>query len=538
MRLNKKIIVIVLPLLIILSLSIGSFAYYKYSVNGSIKVNTGKAVFVLKDSDSAIWDNKVIDLGNIVPGDSGEFSITMDASGSSVSMYATLEIEKLNLPSNLKFYTTSDHKAELHKYYSFLEKNVTTSETLNIYWYWNPYVDDIEDSEYINVTNLQANIKVEAIQINEYAVMKNGYSGSTEFWNNNYKPYISTITFGNDLKELPNECTEDNLCWDITDTDSKKKVYGYLKNNGNKDSSDTTKSLYDLYIVSDNKIFAPDNCEYIFREFTNLNQISFNNNFNTSNVVSMYGMFFRSILLLNLDVLSFNTKNVTKMDRMFFNLSMKNIDLSSFNTSNVLSMESMFNGCSKLAILDLNNFNVENVKITNAMFAWCVSLSTINVNSFNTKNVTNMANMFYCCYSLISLDLGSFNTSNVIDMHSMFSNCTSLTDLDLYSFNTIAVTRMDRMFEGCLILKNLNLSNFNTSNATNMEKVFYGCSNLQTTINILNASTTYTDIFANNALTDENANVIIGYTTETKTIAEAMKETAGNNKNKIALKQL
>ncbi len=46
------------------------------------------------------------------------------------------------------------------------------------------------------------------------------------------------------------------------------------------------------------------------------------------------------------------------------------------------------------------------------------------------------------------------------------------------------------------------------------------------------------DIFANNALTDENANVIIGYTSETKTIAEAMKETAGNNKNKITLKQL
>lgn len=46
------------------------------------------------------------------------------------------------------------------------------------------------------------------------------------------------------------------------------------------------------------------------------------------------------------------------------------------------------------------------------------------------------------------------------------------------------------------------------------------------------------DIFANNALTDENVNVIIGYTLETKTIAEAMKETADNNKNKITLKQL
>ena len=61
--------------------------------------------------------------------------------------------------------------------------------------------------------------------------------------------------------------------------------------------------------------------------------------------------------------------------------------------------------------------------------------------------------------------------------------------------------------------------------------------NLQTTINILNANTAYTVIFFN-ALTDTNANVTIGYTTETKAIAEAMKETAGSNKSKITLKQI
>ena len=66
----------------------------------------------------------------------------MDASGTSVDMYATLEIERTNLPTNLKFYTTSDHKSELYKYYSFLEKSGTNKETLTIYWYWNPYIDE------------------------------------------------------------------------------------------------------------------------------------------------------------------------------------------------------------------------------------------------------------------------------------------------------------------------------------------------------------------------------------------------------------
>ena len=126
---------------------VGSIACYRIVVNGSIKGSTGNAVFVLRDSDNSVWNNKVIDLGKINPGDSGEFTVTMDASGSTVDMYVTLEIERTNLPTNLKFYTTSDHKSELHKYYSFLENNGTNSETLTIYWYWNPYIDDVEDKK-------------------------------------------------------------------------------------------------------------------------------------------------------------------------------------------------------------------------------------------------------------------------------------------------------------------------------------------------------------------------------------------------------
>ena len=70
-----------------------------------------------------------------------------------------------------------------------------------------------------------------------------------------------------------------------------------------------------------------------------------------------------------------------------------------------------------------------------------------------------------------------------------------------------------------------------------MEAMFYYCPKLQTTINILNANTTYTDIFTN-SLTDTNAKVTIGYTSANKSIVEAMKETAGSNQSKITLKQI
>ena len=95
--------------------------------------------------------------------------------------------------------------------------------------------------------------------------MKNGQSNSTEFWNSTYKKYIKTITFGNDLSNLPSTCTEENLCWDISeDPNQSKKVYGYLVDSGEKDTNDSTKSLYNLYIVSDAPIFAPADCSSLF----------------------------------------------------------------------------------------------------------------------------------------------------------------------------------------------------------------------------------------------------------------------------------
>ena len=92
------------------------------------------------------------------------------------------------------------------------------------------------------------------------------------------------------------------------------------------------------------------------------------------------------------------------------------------------------------------------------------------------------------------------------------------------------------IFESCANLTSLDLSSFNTSNAISMNNIFSSCTNLQT-INILNKNTTFDNILIN-ALTDESANVTIGYKAETKAIAEAMKETAGNNKSKITLKQI
>ena len=284
-------------LLALASLLIGSVAYYRIVVSGSIEGSTGNVVFALRDTETGeSWNNKVISLGQINSGDSGSFDVVMDASGSSVDMYAILSIDRgsgdTELPTNLKFYTTSDHKSELHKYYSFLEKNGSNKETLTIYWYWNPYIDDVEDTKYIN-KSFNASINVSAVQISEYAMMKNGNGVTSDsrlyFWKDTYRPYIRTITFENDVSNLPSSCTEENLCWDVSDTGSKKKVYAYLIDSGLKMNNQFT--LYNLYIVSEAPIFAPSDCSLFFAGFNNLISINYNNNFNTSKVTNMNYMF-------------------------------------------------------------------------------------------------------------------------------------------------------------------------------------------------------------------------------------------------------
>ncbi len=607
MKLNKKVFIIITFVIGLISLLIGSIAYYRIVVNGSITGNTGNAVFVLRDTEAGeSWNNKNINLGTINPGDSGSFDVVMDASGSSVDMYATLDIERNNLPGNLKFYTTADHKSELHKYYSFLEKNGTNKEKLTVYWYWNPYISDEDDNKYVNKT-FTANITVNAVQISEYATMKNGYSdssganGGTEFWNDNYKPYIRTINFGNDLSNLPSSCTEENLCWDISESATqRKKVYGYLVDTGLKDSTDNTKSLYNLYIVSDAPIFAPFRCSNIFsfqkyknnKYTSNLTQINFNDNFNTSNTYYMDEMFKGCISIVKLNLDNFNTSKVVKMSSgtgsgMFFDCSnlkklyisnfntkklqvmgsmfegcssLTSLDISSFNTANVIDMVSIFDGCSSLTSLDLSGFNTASVTSMSQMFLNCSSLTNLDLSSFNTANVTGrMFKMFYGCSSLTSLDLSNFNTANVKDMGSMFADCSSLTNLDLSNFNTANVTDMSYMFSDCSSLTSLDLSNFNTANVanmyemfrdcrsltsldlssfnttrvTNMTQMFYSCSSLTTTINIMNANVSYYYNMFYNAATNSGSQITVNYIASASTLVDKMIAEKSSNSNVI-----
>ena len=484
-----------------------TYSAFKNTIVGTISGNAKDWVFKVNvDSGTVYNDSYKVHL----TGTSGSFNVRISTVGGAKNAEYSIELTSNDL---VKYYTDSacTNLIENNIYNGNINSN--TSSNVTIYY---KASSSINDDVYVKVKG----------NIMEVAMMKNGYSnsyganGGTEFWNNTYKKYIRTITFGNDLSNLPSNCTEENLCWDISDsTSQKKKVYGYLIDSGltidETDSSTSTtvnKTLYNLYIVSEAPIFAPANCEYIFSFYkyengeyvSNLTQINFNNFFNTSNVTNMGSMFRDCSSLANLDLSSFNTSNVTNMLYMFYNCSsLTSLDLSIFNTSKVTDMSEMFDGCSSLTSLDLSSFNTSNVTNMQSMFSSCTSLTNLSLSNFNTSKVADMNNMFYHCSSLTSLnlsnfdtskvtnmkymfalsnlksvDLSSFNTSNVTDMNNMFYACSSLTNLDLSSFNTSKVTTMMWMFYYCSSLTNLDLSSFNTSKVTNMYCMFSDCSSL------------------------------------------------------------
>ena len=507
---RKKFLIFSIVCLLFCTLSY-TYSSFKNTIVGNISGNIKDWVFKVSiDNSTKYEDGYKLHL----TGTSGSFNVNINTVGGSKN--ASYSIELIG-DSSIKYYTDSSYTKLINNniYKDTINSNI--SGTITIYY---KSSSNINDDIYVKTKG----------SIMKIAMMKNGYSysnGGTEFWNNTYKPYIRTVEFGNDLSNLPSDCTEENLCWDISyDASQENKVYAYLTDSGYKDSIDNTKTLYNLYIVSEAQILAPSDCISIFAFYdyvsfsfiSNLIQVNFNNNFNTSEVTSMYGMFSECSSLTSLNLSSFDTLKVTRMGYAFSGCSsLTSLDLSSFNTSNVTDMYDMFNGCSSLTSLDLS--------------------------SFNTSKITDMSKMFYRCSSLISLDLSSFNTSKITDMSEMFDNCSSLTSLDLSSFNTTNVTNMGEMFEGCSSLTSLNLSSFNTSSIVIMYAMFKGCSKLTTTItiNITDynsiSQSYYSDMFSD-AATEPNALITVNYTEDTSTIVDNMIATKSSNSNVVKGKQI
>lgn len=248
-----------------------------------------------------------------------------------------------------------------------------------------------------------------------------------DFHSDYYRENIVSATF------LDNSIIPDNAVdsWNVSEDKTHGGVMAWVVPN----SDDMTK--YDLYIGADDGVIANPNSSNLFKNFTGIETINFNNNYDTSNVITMERMFCNCQNLISIDLSSFNTSSLVSMAGMFqmFN-QITQTDTSSklekiifgdnFITSNVTSMSSLFYHCNNLKEVDLSSFDTSNVTNMSGVFYSCSSLSTVDLSNFNTSKVTSMYAMFWHASSLHTLNLENFDTTNVLDMHRMFMDTPSL----------------------------------------------------------------------------------------------------------------
>lgn len=406
----------------IVLLGAGTYAYYMIAIKGNIKIEAGTFVFDVLHNNTTFTNIDLYDtienpsLTNkyIIPVDSGKFELTATANGSSTDVEYEITFTGTNIPTNMKFYLNKQktNKLDLTKGLKgyFNSDDTDKTKVYTIYWEW-PFDSGENNQDDINYQNkdILVDVKVVGKQSPGHAIMMNGditeHSDKTTtvgMWKDEYRLKIKNITFSNDLSNLPSSCTEANLCWDITDSESIYPVYHYLVQN----VADTTK--YDAYIVSEEKIYAPKDSSGIFALYgeesgsyvSYVETINFNNNFDTSKVTNMSWMFGSCSILTSLDLSSFNTSNVINMASMFNRLySIKSINLSNFDTSKVTNMRAMFGGTSASGDMHLKEIKVSDKFVTDnvtdmlEMFRLCRYLNfTFNVTGNKVTNYTNIFN--------------------------------------------------------------------------------------------------------------------------------------------------
>ena len=272
-------------------------------------------------------------------------------------------------------------------------------------------------------------------------------AGSEDFHSSEYKSKITSIVTKGDTI-IPEGVVDS---WDISEKQN-GSVIAYAEDDG------TGAGTYKVTIGGEGNIIANTNMQQYFDGFQicTIMDLSYLNTSLTTDMSSMFGSASSAILgtgnkLLNNIIFNdyFDTSNVINMSMMFYDCrSLTVLDLSSFDTSNVTNMSMMFSG----SMFSSNTY----MSLTKIVFG----------EKFDTSNVTNMSMMFSYCRYLNNLDISFFNTSRVTVMSQMFYGCRSLTYLDLSSFDTSNVTSMSQMFQHCENLTHLDLTNFDTSNVS------------------------------------------------------------------------
>lgn len=228
---------------------------------------------------------------------------------------------------------------------------------------------------------------------------------------------------------------EENI---VSTVDSACPVYIFFEN------KDDTGIMY--FYTEGNRIVVHPDSAFMFYSFPALTDISGVTDWDTSQVITMYGMFAQDTSLPDALALRYwNTSNVTNMEFMFAeDSSLMYIDVSNWKTGNVTKMGSMFQVGNSYAgngqlieILGLGNWDVSNVTDMTCMFYGAGKMTNYDISNWDVSKVESMNHMFCDNFKLKTLDLSGWDVSNVKTIYSMFDDAQSLTTIgDVSHWNT------------------------------------------------------------------------------------------------------
>ena len=132
----------------------------------------------------------------------------------------------------------------------------------------------------------------------------------------------------------------------------------------------------------------------VFENCLNLQNISMNSFFDTSELKSMSKLFYNSGINF-INIKNFNMENIEDISYMFSLSNLNNIEFFKyFNIINVKNITGIFEGCKFLENINLFNFNCENIEDISCMFENCFNLKRVNFENFNGKRIIIYLNNF------------------------------------------------------------------------------------------------------------------------------------------------
>lgn len=99
---------------------------------------------------------------------------------------------------------------------------------------------------------------------------------------------------------------------------------------------------------------------------------------------------------------------------------------------NIKSTQRMFSGCTDLTELNLINWDTSNVTDMSYMFYDCKAFTKLDLSNLNTSKVSTTYQMFYNCNKLTELDLSNLDMGKLTNLNYMFQSCTNLTTINSF----------------------------------------------------------------------------------------------------------